>query len=78
MEDVREGLIPMMEQSKVLRFLTSAENAQRIDVLTEDTREALMEYQVRMSDYPFSLTLPDVRARLHCNKTSTATAIGSS
>ena len=73
---IHRGLVPLLEQSKVLQFLASTENAQIIDNLTEDIREALMEYQVHTSNYPFS-TMSDAHVRLHCNKAFMTTVISS-
>ena len=50
--------------------MTNAENAQRINGLVDDVCEALMVYQVYMSNH-LSYTISDVCVRLHCNKIST-------
>jgi len=68
------GLILPAEQGGVVRFLANTENAQRINSLVEDIHEALMEYQVCVADHSFS-TMPDLDARLHCNKISTTRAV---
>ena len=64
------------EQGNVLEFLTNAENAQRINGLVDDIYEALMAYQVCMTNY-LSCAMSDVCVRLHCNKISTETAVDS-
>ena len=64
------------EQGNVLEFLTNAENAQRINGLVDDIYEALMAYQVCMTNY-LSCAMSDVCVRLHCNKISTETAVNS-
>ena len=46
LEDVRRGLTLPAEQGKVIGFLANTENAQKINGLVEDVREALMDYQV--------------------------------
>ena len=38
-------------QNKIVGFLTNAENARRIDSLVEDTRDAMMDYQVHPPNY---------------------------
>ena len=67
----------MAEQGKIKGFLANAGDAQKIDALTEDIHEALVEYQV-CTPTPQFLSFLMLRARLHCNKTFTATVIGSS
>ena len=51
LEDVRGDLILLAEQGKITGFLTNAENAQRINSLVEDIRDAMMDYQVRVPSY---------------------------
>ena len=53
LEDVRRDLILLTEQGKAAVFLTNTENAQKIDGLVEDIRDAMMDYQVRMSNRSF-------------------------
>ena len=77
MEDVRRGLALPTEQGKVTGFLNNAENAQRINGLVEEIREALIDYQVCTSIYSF-YTVSDFRARLHYNKIYTKRVVGSS
>lgn len=77
LEDVLRGLTPLVEQGMVVGFPTDTENVQGIDDLVEDIRDATMEYQVRMSNYP-SPTMFNVRVRPHCKKTSTTKVVGSS
>ena len=51
LEGVRQGLILPQEQRKLVQFLTNTENAQKINSLVEDIREALIDYQVCASNY---------------------------
>ena len=75
MEDIHLSLTIPAEEGEALEFLTNAENARRINDLVEDVREALMEYQVCMSNY-LSYAIFDVRVRPHCNKISTKRIVG--
>ena len=56
LKDVRRGLTIPSEQGKLVGFLANAENAQMINGLVEDLRETLMDYQVWISNYSFSIT----------------------
>jgi hypothetical protein len=76
LEDIHQSLTLPAEQGKVMGFLTNTENAQRINGLVEDIREALMDYQVCVLNYSFS-TMSDICARLHCNKISTTRVVSS-
>jgi hypothetical protein len=53
LEDVRRSLTPLAEQGKAVGFLTNAENAQKINGLVEDIRDAMMDYQVWGSNFHF-------------------------
>ena len=53
LEDIRRDLNLLEEQGKVVGFLTKTENVQRVGGLVEDIREALMGYQVCLSNYSF-------------------------
>jgi len=70
LENISQGLTLPAEQGGVMRFLADTENAQRFNSLVEDIHEGLMEYQVCVADCSFS-TMPDLHARLRCNKIST-------
>ena len=50
LEGAHKDLILLTEQGKVVGFLASTQNAQRINGLVEDIREAIMDYQVCVSD----------------------------
>jgi len=47
--DVRQALDPMTIQGDIARFLSNAENAQELNDLVDDIREAVVDYQVRTS-----------------------------
>jgi len=70
LENISQGLILPVGQRGVMRFLANTENAQRVNSLVEDIHEALMDYQVCMTNCSFS-TMSDFCARPHCNKIST-------
>ena len=69
LEDVRRGLTVPSEQGKLIGFLANADNAQKINGLVEDLREALMDYQVHIPNYSFSAT-SNSYIRLHCSRIS--------
>ena len=46
LEHIHRYLTPLSEQERVAGSLANTENWQRIDVMIEDIREAIMEYQV--------------------------------
>ena len=50
LEDVRQALDPMATQKDLAQFLSNAENAQKLNDLVDDIREAVMDYQVRTSE----------------------------
>ena len=76
LENIRESLTLPSEQQRVIEFLSNVENAQRINGLVEDMYDALMDYQVCMSDHSFS-TKSDLCARLHYNMISTMKTVSS-
>jgi len=57
LEGVYQDLSLLAEQGKVAGFLANAENAQRINGLVEDIREALTDYQVCRSNHLHPLCL---------------------
>jgi len=62
LEGVHQGLTLPQEQGKLVQFLTNTENAQKINSLVEDVREALIDYQVCTSNYlllPCLILVPD-------------------
>jgi hypothetical protein len=53
----------MGTQQEIAKFLNNTENAQTVNGLVEDIRDALMDYQVCMSDYspkPHLISTPDL------------------
>ena len=53
MEDVRRDLAKLEEQGKVEGFFNNVENAGKLGGLVEAIRDAMMEYQVCVPNYPF-------------------------
>lgn len=47
LENVLRELEPLVEQGKVARFFNNVKNADKLSGLTEDIRDAMMDYQVR-------------------------------
>ena len=76
LEDIHQGLTLPPEQEKITEFLTNTGNAQRINDLVEDIREALMGYQVCLTIYLFC-PIPNVCTRPHCNKISMRRVVSS-
>ena len=74
MEDVRRILDPMATQKDIVRFLNNAENAQKLNDLVDDIREAVMDYQVRISK-PSALISSNIFFRVLCNEISTTTPV---
>jgi len=50
LEGVRQALDPMATQNDIVQFLSNAENAQKLNDLVDDIREAVIDYQVRPSE----------------------------
>ena len=69
LEDVYRELILLSEQGKVQGFFNNVKNADKLVGLVEDTRDAMMDYQVCMS--PLIPTTPNIGFRLRCNKIPT-------
>lgn len=46
LEDVLQDLIPLVEQGETTEFGNNTGNAQKLDSLVEDIRDAVMHYQV--------------------------------
>ena len=63
LEGIRQALDQMAAQEDIARFLNNADNAQKLNGLVEDIREAVMDYQVRSSKGPV-LIASNVRPRL--------------
>jgi len=52
LEDVRQALEPMTTQKDIAQFLNNIENAQKLNDLVDNIREAVMDYQVRILGGP--------------------------
>jgi len=68
LEDVHGDLILLSKQGKVQGFFNNVKNADKLGGLVEDIRDAMMDYQVCISNYSFlpRLTLvPDFIATGH-------------
>ena len=50
LEDIHQSLTIPAEEGQALEFLVNAENVRKNNDLVEDIREALLEYQVCMSN----------------------------
>ena len=63
LEDVRQALDPMTTQKDIAQFLSDTENAQKLNDLVDDVREAVMDYQVRTSE-GLALSVSNIRTDL--------------
>ena len=73
---IHQGLTLPAEQRKALEFLANTENTWRINDLIEGIHEALVAYQVCISNY-LTCTMSDIHVRLHYNKISTKGVVNS-
>jgi hypothetical protein len=53
LQDIRQDLVVLGQQGIVKGFLMNAENASKLGGLVEDIRDAVMAYQVCLSNDPF-------------------------
>jgi len=53
LDNIYQGLTLPAEQRDIMIFLANTENAQMVNSLVEDIREALMEYQVCIANCSF-------------------------
>jgi len=67
----------LAEQGKVEGFFNNVKNADKLDGLVEDIRDAVMDYQVR-SQSELTSPMPDIHFRLRYNKISMRRAADSS
>lgn len=58
--DIHQDLAQLAEQGKTVGFLANTKNAQRINDLTEDICEVMLDYQVCVPSYSFLLCLMSV------------------
>ena len=72
--DVRQSLEPMTTQKDIAQFLNNTENAQKLNDLVDDIREAVMDYQVRILRGPV-LTASETCLRLPYNGIPTITPV---
>ena len=56
LEDIRQDLALLEEQGKTKGFFNNVENADKLGGLVEDVRDAMMDYQVRVT--PNNLSFP--------------------
>jgi len=75
LEDVRQALEPTITQKDIAQFLNNTENAQKLNDLVDDIREAVMDYQVRILREP-ALIASNTCPRVPCNEISTITPVG--
>ena len=75
LEDVCQALDLMTTQGDVAKFLENAGNAQKLNDLVDDIREAVMDYQVRASK-GLAFTASNVCLRLPYNGISITTPVG--
>jgi len=54
LEDVHGDLILLSKQGKVQGFFNNVKNADKLGGLVEDIRDAMMDYQVCISNYSHS------------------------
>ena len=67
LQEVLRDLAPLKKQGKIEGFFSNTENATLLGGLVEGIRDAMMEYQVRVSN-PSSQAASDISVRLRCNK----------
>ena len=56
LEDIRQDLALLGEQGKTKGFFNNAENADKLGGLVEDVRDAMMDYQVRITSNNLSFS----------------------
>ena len=74
---VLRDLEPLAERSKITGFLNDVEDAEILTGLTDDVRDAIMDYQVRAFTASVSIA-PKVVPRLCCSKISITRTASSS
>ena len=65
----------MAAQKNIAQFLSNAENAQKLNDLVDDIREAVMDYQVRDESRGAAPVVSKIRFRLRCTGASTTTLV---
>ena len=76
LKGVRQALDRMAVQEDIARFLNNTDNAQKLNDLMEDIREAVMDYQVRTSKGLVFIT-SNVRPRLPYSEISISAPVKS-
>ena len=73
LEGVRQALDLVAAQKNITQFLSNVENAQKLNDLVDDIREAVMDYQVRAESRGAAPVVSNIRFRLRCTAVSTTT-----
>ena len=66
LERAHQALDLMATQKNIAQFLNNPDNAQKLNDLVDDIREAVMDYQVRTSE-PLALITSNIPFRLPYN-----------
>lgn len=77
LEIVLRDLVPLANRGKITRFLNSADDVNRLGGLTEDIRDAMMDYQVRPQSRALACVPPNAYVRRRYNKISMTRTVGS-
>ena len=75
LEGVRKTLDRMRAQKNLAQFLSNTENAQKLNDLVDDIREAVMDYQVCTESRGVVPVVSNNRFRLRCTGVSTTTPV---
>ena len=65
----------MAAQKNIVQFLSNGDNAQKLNDLVDDIREAVVDYQVRAESRGAALVVSNIRFRLRCTRASTKTLV---
>ena len=65
----------MAARKNIMQFLSNAENAQKLNDLVDDIREAVMDYQVRAESRGAAPIVSNIRFRLRCTGASMTTLV---
>jgi len=76
LQKILQELELLTKQGGAGGFLNNPKNAERLRGLVGDVGDAVMDYQVCGQSEPIML-MPDTNFRLHYNKTSMKTVVGS-
>ena len=74
LEDILPELGSLIEQGNVEGFFNNVKNADKLDDLVEDTRDATMDYRVCIYELLIS-GASDIRTRLQYSKISTTRVV---